>query len=123
MIFQPLLEQRRDFVRQAHRNEGYAAGTVFRRCRNNRFNLVIGDAGNHRRNIDMHIYAGFAQCLYRVQPSGGGRCPGFQQTGGLRVERCDRDRDCRELKLRQSRQQVDILDNPIGFGGDDNRMP
>ena len=89
MVFQPLLEQRRDFVRQAHRDEGDAAGSVLGGGGHNRLYLVISDAGDHGGDIDMHIYACLTQRLHRFQASGRGRCPRFQQTRGLQVQRRD----------------------------------
>ena len=120
---EPGPEQRRDLVRQAHRQrERTARACVFRR-RQDRLDLVVGDRRDDRRHRHEHRHASRRQRADRGDAPG--RCRGarLQRPRRRPVEAGHRHRDRREAPRRHRSEDVDVARHAVGLGGDRHRMP
>jgi hypothetical protein len=119
---EPRTEQRRDLEGQAHQYIGGADRAGFGCGRHDRFDLVIGDRGDDRRDIDLRRHARVDQLADCGEAAAGMRCARLERPGDGGIEGGDRHRDADQMVARHVGEQVDVAQNPVGLGRDDQRV-
>ena len=101
MSFQPPLEQRRNGVRKPESDVTGGARSGFGSRGNERWNFVIGQAGNHRRQKDADGNAGVGECSDRSEPRGRRRRARLHHLAQLSVQRGERNENLNCLIARE----------------------
>jgi hypothetical protein len=123
MLVEPGAEQRRDFVRQAHRDVEDAARARLRRGFDDRLQLVVGDARHHRRDGDvvgMPASLSAFTAASRLRPPARA-APACGEISGVS--------EVTEIATRPAllrghrREDVDVAQHPVRLGGDADRVP
>ena len=123
MRVEPGAEQRRNLERQAHQDVRSTNRSDPGCRRHDRLYLVIGDRGDDRRDVDLRRHPGVDQRPYRCEPPLRMRRSRLERARDLRIERRDRNRDADQIVARHIGEQVDVAQQPVGLGGDQQRMP
>ncbi len=84
--------------------------------------LVVGEAGDHGRDVDADRDAALGQGFHGAQAAAGGGGAGLHATGELGVEGGDRKVDADELVAGEVLEQVEVAHHPGGLGDDADRV-
>ncbi len=122
MGFQPGAEQRRDFMRQADQDVIDVLRAGHGKPRHHLFDLMIVDRRDDRRHVGRYRHAGFGQASDRGDPPFGMGRARLQRARDLGIERGDRNHHRDQIVARQIGKQVDVAQDAVGLGGDEDRM-